>query len=68
MASAANGTVTQFCMTDSWTGDSICTPGIMYDACHDEAGKQSTECDIPERKYFMVRGPFRTQTSARLAR
>ena len=68
LAAADSGAVTQFCVTDSWTGDSICTPGLMVDACLDEDGQQSTECDVPERKYFLVRGPFHTNISAKLGR
>jgi len=50
----SDGSVRHFCLTDTSTGDTVCTEGFQYDYCLDETGKTSTECPLPERRYYVM--------------
>ncbi len=61
MAADEDGKVTHFCLTDSASGETVCTEGLMYDACLDQDGGRSEECRVPSRRYYQIRSLFQSR-------
>jgi hypothetical protein len=57
MSMAPDGSIRHFCVTDTISGDTVCTEGLVYDYCLDESGNTSTECTLPVRKFYVLTGP-----------
>jgi hypothetical protein len=58
MATASDGTIKHFCVTDTASGDTVCSEGLSYEYCLDEAGQKSTKCTLPNRRFYVMTSPF----------